>query len=61
MLCFSIGRGPCRLSALMIINHGVFVPREGVMELLKHVLHVETSDVIDGEAYDCSDDDDEED
>ena len=55
----ALGGAPLR--SVKIINHGVFVPREGVMELLKHVLHVETSDVIDGEAYDCSDDDDEED
>ncbi|KAF9647919.1 hypothetical protein BDM02DRAFT_3116221, partial [Thelephora ganbajun] len=41
--------GGVPLSSVSIINRGEPVPREGVMELLKHVSHVETSFEIGGD------------
>ena len=52
--------GGAPFKSIRIINRGELVPWEGVVELRKHVLHVENRFEISGEVHSCHDSDDEE-
>ena len=51
--------GGAPFKSVKIVNLGELVPRAGVRELLKHILHVENRLEISGEVHSCHDSDEE--